>query len=107
MRDNIRGYFFTRFIDYVKNYDKVLEKKFPGAMKAYHVFINGVKSFYHDMVAFLKLHKLMIGEEDGLLILTRKELELYYQMPRDMRKVGPLLLISALPLVHYVLFPVA
>lgn len=107
MREKVQGYFFTRFIDYLKNYDKVLEKKFPGAMKAYHVFMNGVKSFYQDMVALLKIHKVMLGSTQGLSTLTRKELELYYQMPRDMRKVGPLLLVSALPLAHYVILPVA
>ena len=34
----------------------------------------------------------------GLRSLSRRELELYFQMPRDMRAVAPVLLVAALPL---------
>lgn len=49
VKRNVQGYVFSRFFDYVKNYDKVLEKKFPSAMHVYRVFLVGVKEFFNDM----------------------------------------------------------
>jgi LETM1-like protein len=39
--------------------------------------------------------------------LTRHELELHFQMPRDMIRVAPVLVLSALPFANYVVFPMA
>lgn len=107
MRKNVRGYVFTRYFDYLQNYDKVLEKKFPAAMHVYRVFMVGIKDFYADTKKFLKITRIANTSSNGLKALTRKELELYYQMPRDMMKVAPVLLISALPFANYVIFPLA
>lgn len=38
---------------------------------------------------------------------TRKELEVYKQYPRDVWKVSPVLIISALPFANYIVFPIA
>lgn len=94
-----------RFMDYMTNYDKVLEKRFPAAMKMYRVFMDGAKDFYGDMKKFLKITRIANNSAVGLRSLTRKELELYYQMPKDMMKVGPVLLASALPFTNYVILP--
>lgn len=104
---DIRGYALGRFIDYIKNYDKVLEKKFPGAMKVYRVFMDGVKYFGRDMMDYMKIRTRMLIKGKDIDSMTRKELELYYQLPSDMRKVGPLIIISAIPFAHYVTMPVA
>lgn len=107
VRDDIRGYALNRFMNYIKNYDKVLEKKFPGAMRVYRVFMDGVKLFGRDMMDFVKIRsKMLIGDKD-VDTLTLRELELYYQLPNDMRKVGPIIMISAIPFAHYVTMPVA
>lgn len=107
VRKNIQGYVFTRYSDYLENYHKVLEKRFPTAMKVYHVFMDGVKDFFKDMKALMKIKKLITMSSNGLGDLTRKELELNYQMPRDMFKVAPVLVLSAIPFGHYVIFPLA
>ena len=107
MRREVRGYVFTRYIDYVSNYDKVLEKKFPNAMHVYKVFLVGVKEFYADMKKYLKITRIANGSSDGLRALTRKEMELYYQLPKDMMKIAPVLVISTLPFANYVVFPIA
>lgn len=75
MRREVRGYVFTRYIDYVSNYDKVLEAKFPNAMHVYKVFLVGVKEFYSDMKKYLKITRIANGSPDGLRSLTRKEME--------------------------------
>lgn len=107
VRDNIRGYALDRFINYIKNYDQILEKKFPGAMKVYRVFMDGVKFFGRDMVQYVKIRSQMVIQDKAVSSMTRRELELYYQMPNDIRKVGPIILISAIPFAHYVTMPIA
>lgn len=107
VKRNVQGYVFSRFFDYVKNYDKVLEKKFPSAMHVYRVFLVGVTEFFNDMKKLVKITKIVYTNANDLRCLTRKEIELYYQMPRDMKKVAPVLLISALPFANYVIFPLA
>lgn len=105
--DNLRGYALNRFISYIKNYDQVLEKKFPGAMKVYRVFMDGVKFFGRDSVDYVKIRSRMVIQGKEIETLTRRELELYYQMPSDIRKVGPIILISAIPFAHYLTMPIA
>lgn len=107
VRKNVEGYLFPRFFDYVSNYDKVLEKNFPQAMQVYRIFMMGVKDFFRDMKSYLKCSKIVNNTTKGLSALTRKEIELYYQMPKDMMRVAPVLLISALPFANYVIFPLA
>lgn len=106
-RENVRQYLFSRFFNYIANYDKVLEKQFPSAMHVYRVFMVGVKDFYSDMKKYYKINAIQNSSEKGLRALTRKEMELWKQMPSDMMKVGPVLLISALPFANYVVFPLA
>lgn len=106
-RENVRQYLFTRFFNYITNYDKVLEKQFPSAMHVYRVFMVGVKDFYGDMKMYFKVNSIMNGSEKGLKALTRKEIELWKQTPADMLKVAPVLLISSLPFANYVVFPLA
>jgi hypothetical protein len=103
----VEGYFIPRFFDYVSNYDKILAKEFPQAMQVYRTFMDGVKDFFRDMKNYLKCSKIVNNTPKGLSALTRKEIELYYQMPKDMMRVAPVLLISALPFANYVIFPLA
>ncbi|XP_055382543.1 LETM1 domain-containing protein 1 [Condylostylus longicornis] len=107
VRQNVQGYVFTRYIDYLKNYDKLLEKQFPKAARVYHIFFDGVKLFLNDLKYYLKIWRIVNISSGGLESLNRKEIELYMQMPRDMIKVAPTLLISALPFVGYAIFPIA
>lgn len=107
IREDPRGYALNRFTTYVKNYEQLLEKKFPGAMKVYRVFMDGVKFFGRDMVQFVKIRSSMVLNGKEIPDLTREQLELYYQMPRDIRKVTPILVISSIPFMHYVTMPIA
>lgn len=76
-------------------------------MHVYRVFLSGVKDFFGDMKKYLKITRIANGSTLGMRALTRKELELYYQMPREMMKIAPVLLVSALPFANYVVFPIA
>lgn len=104
---NIRGYALERFINYVKKYENMLEKKFPGAMRVYRVFNDGVKLFYRDMMDHFKIRKKLALNETDMTKMTRQELELMYQMPNYIRKMAPLMIVSAIPMAHYVTMPIA
>lgn len=104
-RENVRQYFFTRFFNYISNYNEVFEKRFPAAYTVYRVFTVGVKDFFADMKSYFKINS--IKNDRGLQALTRKEIEHWKKMPADMMKVAPVLLISALPFANYVVFPLA
>ncbi|XP_067646824.1 LETM1 domain-containing protein 1 [Eurosta solidaginis] len=104
-RANVESYMFKHFFDYITNYEKLLEKNFPSAMKVYRTFVDGVMDFYNDMKAYLKVLRIVNSSPLGLKALNRKELELYMQMPRDMMKVAPALIGATLPIVGYVVMP--
>jgi len=99
----IKSYALNRYVDYIKNYDKVLESKFPRAMHVYRVFAVGIQDFYREMKEFVSIRR----AGSALHTLSRKQLDIFYRMPREMKKVAPVLLISALPFANYVVFPVA
>lgn len=107
VRQNVKGYLFTRLFNFVKNYDKVLEKNFPSAVSVYRIFFEGMKEFFHDMKRYLKISRIANESAKGPKILNRKELELYMQMPRDMVKVTPAIFLSSLPMIGYIAFPLA
>ncbi|KAF2899868.1 hypothetical protein ILUMI_06316 [Ignelater luminosus] len=103
----IRFYVLERYYKYLKTYETILEKKFPGAMRVYRVFVDGIRDFYTDFKAFVRIVRTLNTPGKNLFSLTLNEIELYEQMPKDMRRVAPVLLISALPLANYVIFPLA
>lgn len=101
----IRFYFLHRYLQYFKNANKVIERKFPTAVRTYRLFMDGLKEFYVDLKDFVRIVKIVNSPGKGLNNLTRKELELYHQMPKDMIKVAPVLIFSTLPFAYYVVLP--
>lgn len=102
--NKIRKYVFTKFYTFVQGYGAKLERNFPTAYRTYRVFMDGMQDFYCDMKTFLKVAK-KVRQTANVSSLTRKEMELYYQMPKDMKKVAPLLVLSTLPLTNYLILP--
>ncbi|XP_031846173.1 LETM1 domain-containing protein 1 [Nomia melanderi] len=96
---NVKTYWFNRYINYIKNYDRVLEKNFPQTMQIYKVFATGTKDFMGEVI------KYVTTIQKPSTSLTTKELQLTYTMRRDLIKMCPVLLISAVPFTNYVLFP--
>lgn len=94
-------------MDYIKNYDKHLEKHFPAAMKVYRGFMFGVKAFISDTKEYFKIIMVLNRNNYEFSKLLRREMELYDQLPKDMYRVAPVLIISSLPLGPYVIIPLA
>ncbi|XP_066256461.1 LETM1 domain-containing protein 1 [Euwallacea similis] len=101
----IRFYILNRFVEYLKNYDKILEKNFPTAMKTYRTFMDGIKTFSIDTREYFKIFMLLSKGSNGYSKLLRREIELYHQLPKDMMKVGPVVVFSTLPFAFYVILP--
>ncbi|KAL1516610.1 hypothetical protein ABEB36_000502 [Hypothenemus hampei] len=101
----IRFYILNRFIEYLKNYDKILEKNFPTTMKTYRTFTDGIKYFSLDTVEYFKIVMMLNTAGGNYSKLLRREIELYHQMPKDMIKVAPTLIFSALPFALYFVLP--
>lgn len=100
----IKQYALSRFMQLVKSYEKVLEKKFPTALHVYRIFMVGIKDFYRDMKYYFKIYR-RLSMPAGFKCLTRKEIELYHQMPKDMMRVAPMLILSTLPFANYIVLP--
>lgn len=105
-KEKLRTYVVQRYIDYVKNYTKFLEERFPTAMKMYRVFSVGIKDFLIDLKTYISL-RIKIVKDQGFATLSRQEIELYQKMPTDMFKIAPVLILSAIPFGNYVIFPLA
>lgn len=76
-----------RYVNYMKNYDKVLERRFPQAMHVYRVFSVGISDFYQDTKSFVRIRgEAKEARKRGapLSSLAFKDLELYYSMPKEM-----------------------
>nr|CAD7397725.1 unnamed protein product [Timema poppensis] len=101
----IRKYALSRFMQFVTDYQKRLEEQFPSAYSMYRIFMSGMKDFYQDMKRYFRVVKKLNSSEEGYKCLSRKELEIYHQMPLDMIRVAPILLFSAVPFTNYVILP--
>ncbi|KAK9728412.1 LETM1-like, RBD [Popillia japonica] len=102
-----RFYIVNRYVEFLMKYETAMEKRFPSAMRVYRMFMDGIKLFYKDVKDYLKIVRSLNKKENKLMDLTRTEIELYYQMPKDMVKVAPILILSLLPFANYVIFPLA
>ncbi|CAG9864480.1 unnamed protein product [Phyllotreta striolata] len=93
----VRYYIVEKYVEYLKKLETILEKRFPGAMKVYKHFLEGVRLFVTDTKEFFRIVRLLNTPGKSFQDLSRQEMELYIQMPRDMKKVAPILLLTALP----------
>lgn len=103
----IRMNILQRYLNYIKNYDKTIEKKFPTAMNLYRTFKGGIREFYVDLKMYISIVAKLNKGTGGLASLTLKELEVYFKLPKDIIKVTPVLAISIIPFSNYIVFPLA
>ncbi|XP_076316614.1 LETM1 domain-containing protein 1 [Tachypleus tridentatus] len=100
----IKKYIAQKYSAFVEGYEQILQKNFPSAFRIYQIFSIGTKDLLTDMKEYLLIsHELRHGK--SVRDLTRKELETYFQTPKDMKKVAPMLIIAALPFTNYIILP--
>ena len=105
-----KKYFFS-FLDYLANYEKIIEAIVPKKLiEASRVMINGTKLIVADMREFAWAYKVLSTTSDwqnAARTLTRRHLELYMSLPSELFRVAPILVVSAFPLMQNVAFPLA
>jgi len=55
----------------------------------------------------VKIKTKVLISSNSIFKLSRQELDVYFRMPSEMFRVGPTLLLSALPGFQYIIFPIA
>ncbi|XP_015931039.1 LETM1 domain-containing protein 1 [Parasteatoda tepidariorum] len=101
----VKEFLVQKCFAFVQGYEKILETKFPQAFKIYQVFSVGTKTLYSDIKEYIRISS-SLSEGKSVRDLHRKELEVYFQVPKDLKKVAPVLLLAALPFANYVILPV-
>ncbi|XP_054719905.1 LETM1 domain-containing protein 1-like isoform X2 [Uloborus diversus] len=101
----IKEYLVQKCFAFVHGYEKILETKFPSAFKIYRVFSVGTKDLYNDIKEYIRISS-VLSNGKHVRDLQRKELETYFQVPKDLMKVAPVLVLAALPFANYVILPV-
>ncbi|ODN05734.1 LETM1 domain-containing protein 1 [Orchesella cincta] len=103
----VSNFIFSKFFTFVQNYQNMMERKFPKAMQIYRVFIEGVKEFSKELAEYVKIKTKALISANSIFKLSRQELDVYFRMPNEIFRVGPTLLLSALPGFQYIIFPIA
>ncbi|KAL0280140.1 UNVERIFIED_CONTAM: hypothetical protein PYX00_001522 [Menopon gallinae] len=87
-KERFLTYIFTRYVNLVKIY----EETFPSAAKFYKTFSTGIKLFKDDGLQLFQAYKK--SNSHTIHSLTRKELEIFHEMPMNMVKVAPIIVIG-------------
>jgi len=64
-----------------------------------------LKDFSRELGDYVRVSRKVL--QSSTRDLNSSELELYYRMPKEILRVAPTLLISALPFMNYIMFPIA
>ncbi|KAK3858656.1 hypothetical protein Pcinc_035162 [Petrolisthes cinctipes] len=102
----VQRYFLWRYSWYLKKFQESLKQEMPDTFKMFHIFTVGVKEFVIDFKDFIKVLMIMSLPGSSLKSLSHYEMLLYYQMPGDMLRVFPVLLLSSVPFGQNIAFPI-
>ena len=110
-KTKLRKKYFFSFLNYLVNYETVIKAIVPKKlMEASRVMINGTKLIVTDMREFAWAYKVLSTTSDwqkAAATLSRRHLELYMNLPGELYRVAPVLVVSAFPLMQNVAFPLA
>lgn len=102
----LKRYLVDNCVRFAEWYERFLERRYPKVFQVYKIFKIGIRDFIADTKMYYDVTTdLWTGK--SLNDFTRKELGVYRQYPKDVWKVSPVLIISALPFANYVVFPIA
>ncbi|XP_066951772.1 LETM1 domain-containing protein 1 [Macrobrachium rosenbergii] len=102
----LQKYLLWRFTWYLKRFQQSLENEMPDTFHMFRIFSIGLKEFVLDFKDFIKVLIIISMPGSTLRSLSRREIELYYNMPGDMLRVFPILVISSLPFGQNIAFPI-
>ncbi|KAL7646540.1 UNVERIFIED_CONTAM: hypothetical protein RMT77_001791 [Armadillidium vulgare] len=104
---SIHRFFLGRFVKYLKKFQESLANEMPDTFHMFNTFTNGFKEFVIDFRDYIGVIMKMSLPFYDLEDLNRRELELYFNMPRQMIRVFPVVAVSSLPFAQNLALPVA
>ncbi|KAG1651197.1 LETM1 domain-containing protein 1 [Nymphon striatum] len=102
----VSKYFLDKYFGFVIRYVNRFEEKFPNLYKVYKVFSVGILDFYKDSKLYFYISS-QLRNGRAVRDLSYKELTVYNEIPLDMMRVAPVLILSGFPFANYVVFPIA
>ncbi|XP_068207128.1 LETM1 domain-containing protein 1 isoform X2 [Palaemon carinicauda] len=102
----LQKYFLWRFTWYLKRFQQSLENEMPDTFHMFRIFSIGLKEFVIDFKDFIMVLIIISMPGSTLRSLSRREIELYYNMPSDMLRVFPILVLSSIPFGQNIAFPI-
>ncbi|RNA32095.1 LETM1 domain-containing 1 [Brachionus plicatilis] len=91
----------------LKPYGSKLQQRYPKIYRLFSVLRNGTVRFSKETFTFFNL-KFQLWKNPHLIEqLSWKEVETYRQVPRDWKKVAPVMLVSSFPVLNYIVLPIA
>ncbi|XP_022688683.1 LETM1 domain-containing protein 1-like isoform X1 [Varroa jacobsoni] len=103
-RSRPRIFLARKFLEFVEGYERLMQKHTPTIFDVYNSLGSGTKLLYKDIQMYLTVSKEL---KNGKPVdkLSREQLEVFYKVPKDMIHVAPILIICAMPLTNYFIFP--
>lgn len=101
-----RKYISIKVKHFIDGYGIILSKRFPSTYRMLQVFTFGTKNFSSDVLKYMKVSK-DLAFNRPISDISYREIDLYMQTPKDLRKMIPFLLISSVPFAQYVTIPIA
>lgn len=89
------------------NFENSLRSRFPRAFKIYTILKNGTQRFGNESLMFLRIMKQLMQNPKSLESLKWNEVNVYRELPRDWKKVAPVMLIASFPFLNYIVLPLA
>ncbi|XP_023348782.1 uncharacterized protein LOC111717518 isoform X2 [Eurytemora carolleeae] len=92
---------FNNLFLYLKSYGDILKTAFPDrVVKTYKIFSIGTKSLFSEMKVYSGVHRSIAKNK-------ARDYSQLSRLPKDLVRVTPVLLISALPFAQNIVFPLA
>ena len=96
----IREQFFNRLLRYIEATEKRFENLTPETYKKYKSLSGGFTLLVKDIIKVAEMAT-ELHYQPHYYLYKRKELEAYLELPKDIKKVAPLLLIFPLPGISF------
>jgi hypothetical protein len=102
----LKAFIVRKYVHYLTQFDTTFERHYPKIYQVYRLFKDGIRDFFNDTTTYYSVAT-DIWSGKPLDSFSRRQLEIYRQMPSDMLRSAPVVLAIPLPFVPYILCPIA
>lgn len=83
------------------------EKRFPKAYKLFTILSQGTRRFGSETYQFLSIKNNLLRNPRYVESMSYKDVNIYRELPRDWKSVSPVMIIASIPLMNYIILPLA